>query len=59
MTVRRRGKSRVKRHVHGADDVDDRGGVVQRRQADEDVDLADGNQLPEQRVGKDALVLHV
>ena len=47
------------RHVHGADDVDDRGGVVERREADEDIDLADGNQLPEERVGKRALGLHV
>ena len=38
--------------VHGADDVDDRGGVVERREADEDIDLADGNQLLEERVGK-------
>ena len=45
--------------VHGADDVDDRGGVVERRQADEDIDLTDGNQLPQERVGKRALSLHV
>ena len=34
-------------HVHGANDVHDRRGIVQRRQADEDVHLPDGHQLPE------------
>ena len=46
------GKVAREAHVHRADDVDDRRGVVQRRQADQDVHLADGDQLPEQRVGK-------
>ena len=33
--------------VHRADDVDDRRSVVQCRQSDQDVHLADGDQLPE------------
>jgi hypothetical protein len=35
------------RDVHGADDVGDRGCVIQRRQSDEYVNLADRNQLAE------------
>ena len=34
-------------HVHGANDVHNRRGIVQRRQADEDIHLPDGDQLPE------------
>ena len=44
--------------VNRANDVDDRRGIVERRQPDQDVDLADRHQLPEQRVGKGAFVLH-
>ena len=44
--------------MNGANNVDDGCGVVQCRQADQNVHLADGDQLPEQRVGKGALVLH-
>ena len=47
MTVRKRGKSRVKHTLHGANDVHNRRGIVQRRQADEDIHLPHGNQLPE------------
>ena len=32
--------------------------LFERRQPDQDVDLADRHQLPEQRVGERALVLH-
>jgi hypothetical protein len=44
--------------VHGADDIDNRRGVVQRRKPDEDVDLTDGNQLPEEYVGEGAVSVH-
>ena len=37
--------------------VDDRGGVVEGGQADEDVDLADGHQLTQECVGQSALGL--
>jgi hypothetical protein len=45
-------------HMHGANDVHHRSGVVQRRQPNQDIDLAHGHQLLEQRIGKSALVLH-
>ena len=43
--------------VNGANHVDDRRGVVERWQSDEDVDLADGHQLAQERVGQSALGL--
>jgi uncharacterized cupin superfamily protein len=52
------GEVACERHVHGADDVDDGGGVVQRREADENVHLSDGDQLPEKRIGKGAVGVH-
>ena len=43
--------------MNRAHHVDDRGSVVERWQADEDVDLADGHQLTQECVGQSALGL--
>jgi hypothetical protein len=47
------------RLVHGADDVHDGGRVVERREPDENVNLPDGNQLPQQDVWKCAIGIHI
>ena len=52
MTVRRRGKSRVKHTWTARTTSTIVAALFKRRQPDQDVDLADGDQLPQQRVGE-------
>ena len=48
-----------KRHVHGLHHPGHRGGVVERRQADQDVHLPDRDELPDHLVGERARLGHV